>query len=120
MTIPVVAGSTFDCRNAALVARFWAGVLGYELAPWSDEEGALIRHPTGDGPWIGFTQVPEGKEAKNRFHMDLEADDLTGEIVRVEALGGTTVAEHREAFWDWNVMSDPEGNEFCLGRVLRP
>ncbi len=117
MTIQV-AGSTFDCHDAALVGRFWAEVLGYELAPWSDEEGALIRDPAGEGAWIGFTQVPEGKAAKNRFHMDLEAEDLVAEIARVESLGGRSVAEHHEPFWDWNVMADPEGNEFCLGRVL--
>jgi hypothetical protein len=117
MTI-AVAGSTFDCRNARVVAEFWAGVLGYDVA-WADEQGALIRDPAGTGPWIGFTQVPEGKEAKNRFHMDLESEDLMAEITRVQALGATSLSEHRESFWDWNVMADPEGNEFCLGRVLQ-
>ena len=119
MSIQIV-GSTFDCRDAATLARFWADVLGYEVAPWAWEEGALIGDPDRSEPWIGFAGVPESKDAKNRFHPDLEADNLDAEVARLESIGARTIEVHREPFWDWNVMVDPEGNEFCLGRFLRP
>src|SRR5438094_697173 len=97
-----IAGSTFDSEDAGRMARFWADVLGRDAAPWSDEEGGLIAGSSPNEPWIGFARVPEAKGAKNRVHMDLEADDLDAEIVRLEELGARTVAEHREPFWDWN------------------
>ena len=115
----VIGGSTFDCHDPVRLARFWADVLGLAVAPWSSEQGAAIGDESGDAPWIGFARVPEGKRAKNRLHPDLEASDLESEIARVESLGARTVEIHREPFWDWNVMADPEGNEFCLGRFLR-
>src|SRR5438093_74607 len=112
-----IAGSTFDCREARPVATFWAGLRGFDVASWSDEDGALIEDPAGREPWIGFARVPEGKAAKNRCHLDLATDDLDAEIDRVERLGGRTLAVHRERSWDWNAMTDPEGNELCLGRT---
>ena len=113
-----IAGSTFDCREARPVATFWAGLRGFDVASWSDEEGALIEDPAGREPWIGFARVPEAKAAKNRCHPDLTAEDFETEVARAEGMRGRTLDVHREPFWDWNVMVDPEGNEFCLGRPL--
>jgi predicted enzyme related to lactoylglutathione lyase len=117
MSIRIV-GSTFDAEDGGRIARFWADALGREVAPGSSPDGALIPGASDEEPWIGFARVPEDKHVKNRVHVDLEADDLDAEIARLVALGARTLAEHREQFWDWNVMVDPEGNEFCLGRVL--
>jgi predicted enzyme related to lactoylglutathione lyase len=112
-----IAGSTFDSDDAGRIARFWANILRRDIAARS-EERALIAEVAPAEPWIGFARVPEAKQATNRMHIDLEAEDLDAEIARIEALGARTISEHREPFWDWNVMADPEGNEFCLGRIL--
>jgi predicted enzyme related to lactoylglutathione lyase len=114
MTASIV-GSTFDCRDAETQSKFWADLLRWDVVPFSDATGAAIAYRADPGFWIGFTGVPERKVAKNRFHLDLEAEDLDSEVRRIEDLGATTLSEHREDFWHWNVMSDPEGNEFCLG-----
>jgi hypothetical protein len=39
---------TWDCRSPEVIARFWAGVLGYEVVE-IDQEDALIRDPNGEG-----------------------------------------------------------------------
>ncbi|MBX7267238.1 hypothetical protein KIF24_15265 [Micromonospora sp. Llam7] len=74
-----------------------------------------------------FQQVPEDKVAKNRVHLDVRAAaGLTGaermaalqaECDRLVALGATQVrrvepAPPLEA--GFIVLTDPEGNEFCL------
>ena len=55
------------------------------------------------------------KMVKNRVHLDVDVDDLAEAIEATEALGATRVGE---IMWDelggFQVMSDPEGNEFCL------
>ena len=88
---------------------------------------AAAEDPEGRGPRLFFQQVPEEKVAKNRVHLDLRAapglegdarmQALEGECDRLVALGATRVrriepAPPLEA--GFIVMTDPEGNEFCL------
>ncbi|MEU6712831.1 VOC family protein [Nonomuraea sp. NPDC046802] len=113
-----------DCRHPASLARFWAAALdGYAVAPYDEEELARLRangiddpedDPTvlveGGPPRLFFQLVPERKIVKNRLHLDLRADDLDAEIVRLTGLGATVLATYD----DWVVLADPEGNEFCV------
>ena len=63
--------------------------------------------------WL-FIKVPESKTAKNRCHLDMVTDDRPAEIERLVALGATHVADKDEWNFQWSVMNDPEGNEFCI------
>jgi hypothetical protein len=118
----------FDCRKPAALARFWAAALDdYEVAPYDDEELArlrsmgiddpeddpsvLVEPASGNGPRLWCTLVPESKSVKNRVHLDLHADDQKAELGRLVALGASVVMEHEEGHV---IMTDPEGNEFCL------
>jgi hypothetical protein len=115
-----------DCTHPATLARFWAAVLDdYAVAPYDEAELARLRangiddpedDPTvlvvaGPGqPRFFFAEVPEQKTAKNRIHLDLMADDHTGELTRLTGLGARVVAD----LDDWTTLEDPEGNEFDL------
>jgi catechol 2,3-dioxygenase-like lactoylglutathione lyase family enzyme len=137
---------TFDCGDPNAVCLFWCEVLGYQLQPpppgfetWDaflDSVGVPPEQRNsrsaalpvdGDGPRLFFQQVPEGKTAKNRVHLDvraapgLEGDQrmaaLEAEAERLVGLGATRL--HRfepgqEMSAGFIVMTDPEGNEFCL------
>ena len=54
---------------------------------------------------------------KNRMHLDLETDDVEAEVQRLEALGATRSDHEQERGYDFWVLRDPCGNEFC---VLQP
>jgi glyoxalase superfamily protein len=88
---------------------------------------SALEDPDKRGPRIFFQQVPEDKVAKNRLHLDvraapgLEGDDrmaaLEAECERLVALGATRLQRHEPAppmSLGFIVMTDPEGNEFCL------
>ncbi|PKV98843.1 VOC family protein [Nocardia fluminea] len=88
---------------------------------------SAIEDPEGHGPRVFFQRVPEGKVAKNRVHLDvraapgLQGDErmaaLEAECARLVALGGTRVERFEPEppmSAGWIVMTDPEGNEFCL------
>jgi hypothetical protein len=111
-----VGGYAVDCADPPVVAAFWTQALGLVEVSRS-ELGIFAQGREGSGRWMWFGKVPEGKVAKNRFHLDLETDELDAEIGRLERLGAKTLDVFRLEFWDWNVMADPEGNEFCLGRT---
>jgi hypothetical protein len=82
--------------------------------------------PDGAGPRLFFQRVPEPKTAKNRVHLDLSVSGGRGTpleerrrrvadaVERAVAAGATRVKEYDEAGQHWNVLQDPEGNEFCL------
>jgi hypothetical protein len=145
---------TFDAHDPAALSRFWAEALGYtipgppgvELGEGADPFEAwaqfltrvgvpaeqhnarsAIEDPEGTGPRVFFQQVPEGKVAKNRVHLDvraapgLDGDErmavLESECERLVALGAQRVRRvepHPPMEAGFIVMTDPEGNEFCL------
>jgi hypothetical protein len=124
-----LADIVFDSSQPAQIARFWAAALdGYQVAPYDDAElerlrtqgisdveadpTVLVEPVTGGGPRFFFQLVPERKTVKNRVHLDLRADDTAGELRRLIELGAQLVAQHQHTI----LMSDPEGNEFCLIR----
>jgi hypothetical protein len=108
---------TFDCADALRVARFWADAIGFDLDPDSDEEGALLRDPSGRSGGLYFQRVPEGKVAKNRVHLDLRPEgSMAAEVARLEGLGATIVGRVDVESSFWTVMGDPEGNELCVLR----
>ncbi len=109
-----LANLTFDCRNAVDLATFWSQALDRPIDEGASEFFASIGAKEGPRPRWLFLQVPEGKTAKNRCHVDLEADDVPAEIERLVALGATHVADKDEWGLQWTVMSDPESNEFCI------
>ena len=82
--------------------------------------GAAVNHPGGADsgrPRILFQLVPEVKTVKNRLHIDLRpaADDPEAQIEGLVARGATLHGRGQEGpFTTWAVLTDPEGNEFCV------
>jgi predicted enzyme related to lactoylglutathione lyase len=108
-------GLVLDCREPARLAEFWASALDYVSL---GEAGAyVVLLPNGrPGPKLLLQQVPEPKSTKNRMHLDIDAVDIEAEATRLEALGARRVADDQshEHGTNWILMTDPEGNEFCV------
>ncbi|MGW3285091.1 VOC family protein [Streptomyces sp. NPDC001002] len=107
---------TIDCADAYAVAHFWSQALDLPLAEEDrpGDEEALI-----EDAGLLFVTVPESKTVKNRVHFDLQPADRTRdeEVQRLIDLGATVVDDQRTGDGDgWVVLSDPEGNEFCVER----
>lgn len=109
---------SIDCADPYPLSRFYGAVTGWETHP-EDEPGhdecAVL--PPGPGhPGLLFTRVPEPRVGKNRLHLDLQPEDRTRdeEVERVVALGATVVDDRRGRGQGWVVLTDPEGNVFCM------
>lgn len=108
---------TVDSIDPEELARFWCAVFGTEVDTRSgDPVQYLDLFPAAGAPTLRFQRVPEPKTAKDRLHFDVLVDDMDGAIERVEQLGAKHVsgARFKEYQYAWQVMLDPEGNEFCL------
>ena len=65
-------------------------------------------------------KVPDSKVVKNRLHLDLRPDNQEEEVARLEKLGAKRIdiGQNSDPDTTWVVMTDPEGNEFCILRAL--
>ena len=116
-----------DALDHQALADWWCTALGYvrrdEVEPPEDDWTrptdwpVPIVDPSGEGPLMWIVPVPEPKTVKNRMHIDVVGD--------TDALlaAGATLLRARDAGPDddpddggieWDVLADPEGNEFCV------
>jgi len=65
-------------------------------------------------PSVVFQPVPEGRAAKNRLHLDFYSPDQAADVARLEALGARRADVGQPADATFVVMTDVEGNEFCV------
>lgn len=113
-----------DTADPAKIASFWEAALGWRRT-WDEEDHVCLEPPQGsaeDGvvPDLLFLRVPESKVIKNRLHLDLRPKDQAAEVARLEALGARRVDIGQGTEHTWVVLADPDGNEFCVLRALRP
>lgn len=100
---------TIDCAEPRTLANWWANALGTEVVADYSEFVMVAAAPV----YLGFQRVPEGKQAKNRVHVDFAADDYEGEVKRLVELGAEALGENSApGGLVWTTLRDPEGNEF--------
>jgi predicted enzyme related to lactoylglutathione lyase len=102
-----------DAANPALMARFWAAVLDYQIV-FEQPDEVVIAKDRETYPGIIFVPVAEAKTVKNRLHIDLNPDNQEAEVARLLGLGAKRVDVGQNDEVTWVVMADPEGNEFCV------
>jgi hypothetical protein len=99
---------TFDCTDAAGLARFWSGVLGRPVDPGASKDYATIGPGTSSQPTWMFVKVPGAKQARNRFHPDLTSPAWLAEADRVVALGATRLGDLEVDGVRWVALADHE------------
>ena len=107
-------GLVLDCADPVKLAEFWSAAIGYTTLGGAGSYVMLV-DAGGQQPKLLLQRVDEPKSGKNRMHLDIDTPDVDGEVTRLEQLGASRVegpiAEHGTR---WVVMTDPEGNEFCV------
>lgn len=134
---------TVDAENPHAQAKWWAKALGWQVEPSNEEMirgliesgrahesdtlvvdgvlvwkvGAAIIDPNAPGrPRVLFQLVPERKTVKNRLHFDVRTGDHREDVVReLEQSGAAIQYRGNQGPFEWVTMTDPEGNEFCVG-----
>ena len=121
-----IAAVVVDCADPRATARFWGATIDWTLYEATDDH-ALLRSAEDTGPYLEFLRTPHLKSMRHRVHFDLlpypvdgqsadPVDAQLAEIRRLEALGATP-ADTGQGDFPWKILTDPEGNEFCLLRA---
>lgn len=120
-----LVGIAIDCEWAEPVARFYAGLLGFEirdLGPggrWAQlfhPDGGVHLNIQGDARYRPPVWPEESGEQAKMLHFEVQVDDLEAAVALAIQSGGT------EAPWqppDRNrdrirIMLDPAGHPLCL------
>lgn len=98
-----------DAVDPRSIARWWADVFGVTAQDHPTQEFSWVDGIPGlPGESLVFGWVPEPKVVKNRIHWDLWGDPDT------LVAAGARLLRSRDAERAWDVLADPEGNEFCV------
>jgi hypothetical protein len=109
---------TVDSADPAALSGFWADALDTTVLQNYEDAFIMLAPPPGGGPVLAFQRVPEPRSGKNRLHLDLGAPmgGRQAEVERLVGLGASVLGERGDpAVYTWTTLTDPEGNEFCVG-----
>ena len=106
-----IGSTVVNCSDLETMTEFWTQALG--LTPHSREPGDDFRVLRGERVNMSLQRADTPVTARDQMHLDLYSDDREGEVARLIGLGATFVRKgpDRDAY---DVLRDPEGNEFCV------
>ena len=108
-----------DCRDPEALSRWWCEVLDWvELD--RDTDDVIEIGPRGGSafPTLVLIRNDDPRRGKLPLHFDVNATDREqpAELERLLALGARPADVGQTGEASWHVLTDPEGNEFCLLR----
>ena len=116
-------GLALDCAEAPPMARFYEGLLGFEVheagprwAQLFDPAGGVHLNIQGEDWYRPPTWPEQPGELTKMMHFEVQVDDLPAAVAKAIELGG------REAPWQppnrdhdrMRIMLDPAGHPLCL------
>jgi catechol 2,3-dioxygenase-like lactoylglutathione lyase family enzyme len=116
-----IGSFVWGVRDVSRAVAFWTAALDYVPRQQPEDDWAVLipRAGRATGPQLALDLV-ESPKAK-RHHLDLYADDIEAEAMRLIELGAT-----RDDTWDYGddadyiVLRDPDGNAFCVAQRWVP
>lgn len=111
-----------DVADLDAGVTFWSAALDAKEEPLSESSRYIYRRlrlPDSEIRVL-LQHTDDPKTAKERTHLDLETDNIEAELHRLEQLGATRWDHQQERGYDFWVLRDPWGNEFCVLDVNFP
>jgi hypothetical protein len=110
-----VAAVVVHATDPVALADFWSAATGWPVVRTSVEMASL-RDPDAPGPWLEFVRTADAHTVKNRVHLDVAPypdGSVTAEVARLTARGAHP-ADVGQTDVPWQVLADPQANEFCV------
>jgi hypothetical protein len=95
-------------------AHFWSKALGRAVD--SEHAGSRGNYRMLETPPDEIVVQIQRVDHESRAHLDIETDNISAEVLRLEKLGAKVV----DRLERWVVMQAPTGQRFCVVRVQRP
>src|SRR3954451_7276454 len=105
---------TFDARDPARLARFWAGLLGRDVV---DDAGGVLLPGTDTQVGLRFAPGNTEKAGPNQIHLHLTSardGDQERTVATALRLGAGHLDLGQRPEEGHVVLAAPDGNEFCV------
>lgn len=112
-SIAQVHGVMVNTTDPAKLSKFWSEVLGVKVRRDIGDFVFLEPQQKG-GVSINFQKVTDPTEGRRRLHFDTSVADLEAATKKIIELGGSHLEDHEVPGFAWRVMTDPDGNQFCI------
>ncbi|MFY9716950.1 MAG: VOC family protein [Thermoplasmata archaeon] len=106
-----VGSVVVDCSDLPRMIAFWQEALHYVPRDPPEEDGVVLKDPTGQGPNLSLNRTSEAPLADYRLHLDLYSSDPAAEVRRLVQLGAT-LKRAADGDHDFVTLADPDGNLF--------
>ncbi|MET0577801.1 MAG: VOC family protein [Ilumatobacteraceae bacterium] len=110
-----VGSTVINCADLDVMTSFWARALS--MTPSSTAPDDEFRKLRGPNVNVSLQLARTPVTARDQMHLDLYADDKPAEVSRLIGLGATWVRTSGDPADDFDVLRDPEGNEFCIAAL---
>jgi hypothetical protein len=100
-----------DCHDPERLASFWCEVLDFKVIERSKGKVEI-------GSWIPTVEDVRAHQMPPTLLFVPIDGSTEHEVTRLLALGATKTDVGQSPDRNWEVMADPEGNEFCVLRSL--
>lgn len=107
-----VGSTVINCADIETMTRFWTAAL--DLLPSSTGPDDDFRRLQGRPINISLQRARTLVRARDQMHLDLYSDEMDAQVARLVDLGAVYVRRGRDEGGDFVVLTDPEGNEFCV------
>ena len=101
-----------NCADLDRMVAFWAAAL--DLTPGPIVDGGTFWVLRGPRVNVSLQVAQTGVTARDQMHLDLYTDDQADEVKRLLDLGAGFVRHNEDPEDDYVVLTDPEGNQFCV------
>jgi catechol 2,3-dioxygenase-like lactoylglutathione lyase family enzyme len=108
-----VGSTVINTADVERAIAFWTATLGYVVRN-ADETFAVLTDPQRRWSNVSLQLSDQPKRGRNRVHLDLYTTDREGEVARLEGLGATRPPWEYPPDPDFVVLTDLDGNEFCV------
>ena len=107
-----LASTVINCADLELMTGFWSRALHLAPSQADEDDFRVLRDDHGRRLSLQLARTPV--TARDQMHLDLFTDDQAAEVERLTGLGARFVRHNQDPDDDYVVMTDPEGNEFCV------
>ena len=105
-------------QDQRAMVSFWSAFLEVDVQDADDDASIVWLRPSVKGGMnLGIQRVDHPLQPVTQVHLDIAVDDLDAATARITDLGGGLHTINRLASgFEWRVVHDPAGHQFCIFR----
>lgn len=109
-----IGSIVIHCHDFDRMVAFWQAALGYVQREPASGGWVVLCDPHNRGPNLSFQARERQRRCRSWLHLDLYTNRQPEEVERLVTIGAARYGWRYPPGADFVVLSDPDGNLFCV------